>query len=193
MAEAHPRDGPARPSPDADLRKAQSLDTNISVPEHPWYLVRTHHHSEVRADANLAEGGIEAFLPMLCTRRRQQVFREPLFPQYLFARFDFETSFRRVSFTRGVQRLVHLGGGPAIVEDEVIALLRGRCQDASQRLEQPLRRGDQVTIDAGPFQSLSAVVEGRMAARDRVQVLLTSIGHGYRVEVPAEWLLRATA
>jgi transcriptional antiterminator RfaH len=178
---------------DADLRKAPTVDTNISTVGLRWHLLRTHHHCEVRADANLIESGIESFLPLLHTRRRRQICSEPLFPQYLFARFDFATSSRLVAFTRGIQGFVRLGGEPAIVEGEVIALLRRRCQDLAASMERPLERGEQVLIDAGPFQSLCAVVQGRVPARDRVQVLLTTVGHAYQVEVPAEWVLRATA
>ena len=175
------------------MRKAPAVDTNLLTIGVRWYLLRTHHHSEVRADANLLESGIESFLPMLPTHRRRNVSSEPLFPQYLFARFDFQASSRLVRFSRGIQDIVHLGGGPAILEDDVIALLRQRCQDMAASVERPLERGEQVLIDAGPFQSLGAVVQSRVPARDRVQVLLTSIGPACRVEVPSQWLLRSGA
>jgi len=153
-----------------------------------WYVVRTHAREEARAECSLAGGGISTFLPRIEVARRAAVrgaAAEPLFPQYLFARFDAEERLRDVSFARGVQQVVRVGGSLASIEDDAIAMLQARVgPDGYVRLGAEVRPGDRVVISAGPFASLGGVVERQLPAKSRVAILLSSVAHGLRVEVP---------
>lgn len=152
-----------------------------------WYVVRVHHRHESRAEMNLNAGHIETFLPWVRVpdRRRRPEKREPLFPQYLFARFDAEQSLHDVTFTRGVQRVVNVGDAFATVDDEVIDVFRSRIDEhGAIPLGRPLEAGDRVRIDHGPFADLAGVVERILPAHERVLLLLTTVGTKMRVEVP---------
>jgi transcription antitermination factor NusG len=157
-----------------------------------WYVIRAHHHQEARTAANLAAGNIETFLPWarpLSRRKSERPNGEPLFPQYLFARFDAQRSLHDVTFTRGVQRIVQIGGGLATIDDEVIAFFRSRGDaHGSIPIGRVLAAGERGTIEHGPFAALAGVVERVMPARQRVLVLLTAVGPGpaLRVEVPTD-------
>lgn len=62
--------------------------------------------------------------------RRRQEFRsvsictpKPLFPGYIFARFDAATMSHNISYARGVHSIVGVGDRPAPVDDAVISLV----------------------------------------------------------------------
>jgi transcriptional antiterminator RfaH len=158
--------------------------------ERHWYVIRAHHHQESRAEANLSRGRIETFLPwvrLVSQRRGRKTDREPLFPQYLFARFEPQASLHDVMFTRGVQSLVRVGGELATLDDDVIEFFRSRVDERGLiPLGRTLEPGERVTIAEGPFADLIGVVERNLPSRARVLVLLTSVGPGMRVEIPLD-------
>lgn len=57
-------------------------------------------------------------------RNRRKKVMEPLFPNYLFVKFDYEViHFSTINSTRGVSHFVRFGLHPVIVPNEVIATL----------------------------------------------------------------------
>jgi transcriptional antiterminator RfaH len=154
----------------------------------PWYVIRTHARQEFRAAHNLESGGIDVFLPRVRARRAWKGLRRdeiaPLFPQYLFARFDANARLHDVAFTRGVQIPVRVGSELAVVGDEAIRFLRSRmCSDGLISLGEPLQPGEKVIIGNGPFEALIGVVERCSSARDRVTVLLTTVQARFQVDL----------
>src|SRR5690348_8270716 len=97
-----------------------------------WYVVHTHPQHEDRAGINLRAWGIEVVNPKLQVKKYNQFtgkaswIVKPLFPSYIFARFTINKQYGRVRFTRGVHSLVSFNDGPAIVEDEIVELVRAR-------------------------------------------------------------------
>ena len=153
-----------------------------------WFVLRTHPRQEFRAEHNLRSGGIEVFLPRVSARHARRVARlgdtAPLFPQYLFARFDLEARLHDVTFTRGVQAAVRVGADLAIIDDGPIAFLKSRVgADGLIPIGEPLRPGEKVIIEEGPFAALVGVVERCCSERDRVTVLLTTVRAPLRLEL----------
>ena len=106
-----------------------------SSDEPRWYAIYTHPQQEERADANLRTLKIDTFAPRLKERHFNRYTgkplykTQPLFPRYIFARFVCPTMLSKVSFTRGVNSVVHFGNGPLPVEDEIIELIRSRVDE----------------------------------------------------------------
>ena len=159
-----------------------------------WYVIRTHPRQEFRAEQNLAAGAIDVFLPKMRARRPHRCASAeatPLFPQYLFGRFDLEARLRHVMFTRGVQAPVRVGDQLATVDDAVVVFLRGRMDgDGLIRVGEPLRPGERVIIENGPFAALLGVVERVFPERERVLVLLAAIRAPVRVELAVDSVRR---
>jgi transcriptional antiterminator RfaH len=153
-----------------------------------WYVIRTHPRQEFRAEQNLQTGGIEVFLPRISARRsRRPAEVAPLFPQYLFARFEPGTRLHDVSFTRGVQAPVRVGADLATVDDAAVGFLRSRVRaDGLIRVGEPLHPGERVVIAHGPFAALAGLVERIVPEQERVIVLLTAVKSPMRVEVDAQ-------
>ena len=94
-------------------------------------------------------------------------------------------------FTRGVQAPVRVGDQLATVDDAVVVFLRGRMDgDGLIRVGEPLRPGERVIIENGPFAALLGVVERVFPERERVLVLLAAIRAPVRVELAVDSVRR---
>jgi transcription antitermination factor NusG len=110
-----------------------------------------------------------------------------LFPCYIFARFDAETSQRLVRYANGVTNIVSFGGQPAVVEPGIIAAILEHAQDDVVTVAAPkLHAGDMVEIQEGPLRGLQGVFEREMSDAERVVVLLQTIATAARVQVPRD-------
>lgn len=130
-----------------------------------WHVIQCKARQEERAVQQLENQQLEVFYPSIDVERiragRRQSRREALFPGYLFVRFDPQFfSLTTLQSTRGVARLIRLGGKPACVADALIAQLRERCSLSlghPQLYAQTPSRGDPVRITAGPFAGFDAL------------------------------------
>jgi transcriptional antiterminator RfaH len=146
-----------------------------------WYALHTKPKQEKRAFLNLAAWGLEAFVPWLCSSANCIA---PLFPGYIFARFDVGQLLHKIVFTRGVSHVVSFGGVPAIVGEDVIASIRSRTDaDGVARTLSNLKPGDMVVVQAGPLRNLVGVFERELPDTERIEILLTAIAYSARIKV----------
>lgn len=161
-----------------------------------WFCLRSQpKHEHIAAGYLQKDAGIEAFLPRIrfrrATRRGAVWVTEALFPNYLFARFDWQTSFRLVQHARGVQTIVHFGDRwPSIADGTIEELRRLLSEKEIHIISDILEPGDAVRIVKGPMQGLQAVVSRPMSSRERVAVLLDFLGRQTCVEVARENVVR---
>jgi transcriptional antiterminator RfaH len=146
-----------------------------------WYVVQTKPKQEARAESNFRRWGLETLAPRMKEsriRRSSQglVYREaPLFPSYIFARFNAAVLVSKVRLTRGVHKVVGFGEYATPIDDSVIALIRSRIgDDGFVRIAEP-RPGDVVQVVDGPMRSLVGVFERELRAQDRVLILVNTI------------------
>jgi transcriptional antiterminator RfaH len=158
-----------------------------------WYAIRTHPREEERANSNLRAWNIETFSPMIKKPRinpyvRTPMYeRKPLFPRYIFARFDAGSLLRKILFTRGVQTVVSFGDGPASISHEIIALIQSQVgTDGLIDVENKLEIGDEVTIQDGPLRSLVGIFKRQVKGSDRVLILLAAINYQGSVIIERE-------
>ncbi|HZO81892.1 MAG TPA: transcription termination/antitermination NusG family protein [Candidatus Binataceae bacterium] len=145
-----------------------------------WYLVRTRSNKERSVRDQLGMSLPEVFLPLLRVKvRRWERLSEtlvPLFPCYLFARFELETDYLRVRWASGVRDLVRAGSQPRTVPEEIVAELRRRCAGGAVELAPAvLNRGERVRVVAGPLRGLEAVFERYLSGTERVALFLASL------------------
>lgn len=151
-----------------------------------WYVVHTKPKEELRAERNLNVGGVETFTPLIKETRanRNSPAIKPLFPRYLFARFNASEMLHKISFTRGVQGLVKFGGTPVPVADEIIDLIASRMgEDGFVRVGDELKSGDRVRISDGPFKNFVGIFERHMKQSDRVMVLLMMVNYQSHINI----------
>ena len=162
-----------------------------------WYVIRTKPHQERQAECHLRHRAIETFLPLLKRngeRRREVSIIEPLFPRYLFARFDFHRQYRTVNFSRGVANIVEFGLKPAQVSDALIEAMMDRQENGYITLpDDRFRQGQVVCIKSGPLAGLEAVFIREMKEQRRVLLLLKALGLHARLSVDRDHISLAHA
>lgn len=156
-----------------------------------WYAINTKPHQEKQAEMNLSQLSVETFLPLLSQskmiRRTRKTVIGPLFPGYLFARFDLTEHYRAVSYARGVRKIVEFGLTPARVDEELIQGMKTRlCNGYVSLAPRLLTPGQVVKIQDGPLSGFEAVFEREMPDHQRVVLLLRTLTFQARVVMPSE-------
>jgi transcription elongation factor/antiterminator RfaH len=141
-----------------------------------WYVAKTKMHREVATAHVLTQRGLDVYLPMLPPSRRSRsstTMREPLFPGYLFAHLDIESSaWLTVRSAPGIAYFLGGEDAPTQVPDDLIDEIRLRAEAGNLAQQPTFAPGEKVVIRRGPFSGLEAIFDGRQSGRGRVRVLL---------------------
>ena len=157
----------------------------------PWYAVQIQARLGSIASATLRGKGYEEFLPLYRARRRwsdrTKQLELPLFPGYLFCRFDVSDRLMPILTTPGVIAIVGAGKTPVPVDDEEIEAIRAILRSGLAAQPWPfLRVGSKVYIEGGPLEGL----EGIITNTDKVYRLIVSVNllqRSVAVEIDREW------
>jgi|SRR5688572_8140138 len=160
-----------------------------------WYCLHTKPQKENQVEAYCRHTlQVETYYPQLrvykSVRGVRRLVIAPLFPRYLFCRFDPIISFRAVRYAPDAHSIVSIGSEPAIVGDALIEELRQWAGDErDQRVVRPsLCSGDSVEITDGPLRGFSAVILRASDDRDRVAILLSLLNSGATISIRRDWL-----
>jgi transcriptional antiterminator RfaH len=159
-----------------------------ATPGERWYLAHTRPNSERKAEFHLNAQGFVSFLPQIEKTirhaRRLKTVRRPLFPRYLFVRFDVTRDrWLSVHSTIGVARLImQQDGRPIAVPFGIVEDLLAHSEAGSTRLDFHVKEGQRVRILRGPFADFTGTL-ARLDEGRRVQVLLEMMGTSVSVSV----------
>jgi transcriptional antiterminator RfaH len=181
-----------------DLDAAQPMSTGAmgELPLLAWFCVRAQPKHEHIAAANLRQYlHTEVFSPRIrfrrATRRGPVWVTESLFPNYVFARFDWRTSLRLIHHAPGVSGVVHFGSRWPTIPDDVIEELRAMLGNEDLHvIGDGIEPGDEVRISGGSFHGLEGVVTRVMPGRARVGILLEFLGRQTMVEVKVDSVVK---
>jgi transcriptional antiterminator RfaH len=153
-----------------------------------WYAVNTKVHQEDLAERSLQRLGLETFYPKIrrskVVRSRQRIQVKPLFPGYLFVRFNLGTHYRAVNYAQGVRKVIGFGPAPTPVTEEIIEAIRSRIRQGYVYIPSPVfSRGQTVMIQKGPFHGLEAIFQQELGDDQRVVLLLRTLSYQARVVV----------
>ena len=153
-----------------------------------WYVIQTKPKKEEEATSYLSTKGVEIFSPLLetFTSRNLKVTKElkPLFPGYIFGKFDLWQNYPLVRWAKGVKCVLGFGRYPIPVSEEVIEIIRGRTDSHGiVREADPFKLNDVVRITSGPMRDLLGIFERWVSDSDRVRILLNLIGYQPAVEL----------
>ncbi|HXW56411.1 MAG TPA: UpxY family transcription antiterminator [Candidatus Cybelea sp.] len=149
----------------------------------PWFAVQVRTRHEFGVADYLGGKGYEQFLPSYTCRRRWsdriKEVRSPLFPGYLFCRFDVQDRLPILK-TPGVLQIVGTGRSPIPVDETEVSALQTLVGSGLPNQPWPfLQAGDTVRIQAGPLRG----VEG----------LLVAFKGNYRLVISVSLLQRSVA
>ena len=153
-----------------------------------WYVIQTKPKKEGEASSYLSTKGLEIFNPLMETfspgNRKGEKGVKPLFPNYIFGKFDLDRNYPLVRWARGVNKILGFGGYPIPVCEEVIEVIKGRTdRDGIVRRISHFEPNDPVRINSGPLRDLLGVFERWVSDGERVRVLLNLIGYQPAVEL----------
>jgi transcriptional antiterminator RfaH len=153
-----------------------------------WYVIETKPKKEDEAKSYLSTKGVEILSPLMETflTRNGRVNKElrPLFPGYIFGKFDLEHDFALVRWARGVKKILSFGGYPPPVSEEVVEMIRKRTDgNGIVRKSCHFEANDVVRINAGPLKDLLGIFDRWVPDHERVRILLNLIGYQPAVEI----------
>ena len=148
-----------------------------------WFALHTRARWESSAADLLRGKGLETLLPTYTTRRkwsdRVKVVESPLFPGYLFCRFDVHNRLP-VLMTPGVISVVGRGKAPVAVDEAEIASIRAAI-------------GSGVHLEPWPYLEVGERVRIKHDVLDGMEGILTSFKGGHRVIISVTLLRRSVA
>jgi transcriptional antiterminator RfaH len=162
-----------------------------------WFCLWSQPKHEHIAAAHLRKmSEVEVFLPRIrfrrATRQGTAWVTEALFPGYLFARFNWQTSLRQVQHARGIHGVVHFGERWPTVSHEIIEELKRAVGTTElHTIATEFVPGDAVQVAAGTLRGLCAVVLRVMPSRERVAVLMEFLGRQTMIELGADSIIKA--
>jgi transcription antitermination factor NusG len=156
-----------------------------------WYALQIQSRLASVAFATLRGKGYEEFLPLYRSRRqwsdRVKELETPLFPGYLFCRFDVSDRLMPILTTPGVIGIVGAGKTPVPVDEEEIEAIRVVLRSGLAAQPWPfLSVGSKVYIEGGPL----AGAEGFVINTEKVYRLIVSVSllqRSVAVEIDREW------
>jgi transcription antitermination factor NusG len=148
-----------------------------------WYALQIRSRWEATAAGLLKGKGLEAFLPTYTSRRkwsdRSKVIESPLFPGYVFCRFDVHNRLP-VLVTPGVISVVGMGKTPIAVEDLEILSLQAAI-------------GSGIQMEPWPYVEIGERVRIKDDVLDGMEGILTSFKGSHRVVISVTLLRRSVA
>ena len=156
-----------------------------------WFILQFKSNSHHLAAKNLNRQGFETFLPLHeTTSRRLSRFintSKPLFPGYMFIRFDkAESEWHKINSTYGVSRLITFNSHLKSIPTKFVDSLMKRYDLSGKLLPiKKLKEGDQVAILKGPFANFIATVE-KYEADQRIWVLMDLMGRKTLIQTPSD-------
>ena len=153
-----------------------------------WYVIQTKPKKEKLAALNIKRESIEVFFPKIeaismVFGKPKKVLR-PLFPNYIFACFDPMVSYRLITWSKGVTKVIGFGGRPSPLNKEVIGIIKRRVDDdcvVQKALH--FKAKDLIRIRSGPFRDLKGVFERWVSDEGRVCILLNLLNSDAKLEI----------
>lgn len=164
----------------------------LSSEEIRWFALRVRPRHEKSVTHLLAFGGWDCFLPLYNSRSqwsdRIKTVQLPLFPGYVFCRFDPAFQVRAVLSTPGVVDVVSLGARPQpVAEDDISRLKRVVDTDLNYHPAPYLRVGERVRLCYGPLSGLEGILD-QIKNSVRVVISVEMLQRSVAVEIDGDWV-----
>jgi transcription antitermination factor NusG len=162
-----------------------------------WYVIQTKPKKEEEATSYLCTKGLEVFSPLIgpfiVKKGRINGEYRPLFPSYIFGRFDIEENYSLVRWGRGVRKILGSGNSPTPIAEEVVEIIKRRTDGHGiVRNNYPFETNDKVRIKSGPMKDFVGIFERWVSENDRVRILLNLIGYQPAIELHYSMIEKVT-
>ena len=157
-----------------------------------WFAIHTRSKHESVVSSALHGKGYQEFLPLYRVRRcwshRTAELDVPLFPGYLFCRFDPNGRILPILTTPGVVSIVGAGRVPIPVPADEIAAIHAVLRSGLAAQPYPyLKVGSRVYLESGPFAGIEGIVLN-VNKKYRLVVSVTLLQRSVAVEIDRDWI-----
>ena len=157
-----------------------------------WYAVQVRSRKEAHIATQIQGHGIECLLPLYKSIRkwsdRVKELEQPLFPGYLFCKFDFQDR-RPVVTTPGVLQIVGYGRTAIPVSEQEIQALQLAVSSGIARQPWPyLEVGQRVRVIYGTLTGLEGILVN-LKGNHRVVLSVSLLQRSVAMEVETSWLV----
>lgn len=163
-----------------------------TITSEEWFAVRVKSNRERVTSLGLMGKGYEVFLPEYSKpgTNGKRSDHAPLFPGYLFCRFDAANRLPILTLP-GVVHIVGLGKVPAPVEARELESLKVILKTGLPlNAEESYTVGETVRIDEGPLTGAFGVIVGQKS--QRLLVSITLLQRSVSVALEREWICKLT-
>jgi len=112
---------------------------------------------------------------------------KPMFPRYLFTKFNLEKNWAHIKSTRGVSHVVVFGDNFTKVPNSVVDFLKTKVDDNDvlklKTKRKTFQKGDELAIKQGVFEGKDATFLS-LGGKERVRILLKLMNELIITEVP---------
>lgn len=189
MSHLHPATSYSESTPNA-FSTAYS-DTGTKVETLPWFGVRTRSNHEKVTATLLSAKGYEQYLPSYKSRKRWSdrvvETERPLFPGYVFCRFDPKLRMPILT-TPGVVTVIGFGNEPAPISDAEIEAVQAVLRSGLRA--EPchyLHEGQRIRVNQGSLMNLEGILV-RKKSEWRMVVSVSMLQRSISVEIDREWI-----
>jgi len=157
-----------------------------------WYALHVHTRKEAFVASQLSGQGIECFLPTYKSLRkwsdRMKEVELPLFPSYLFSRFDFQNR-RPVVMTPGVLQIVGNGSTAIPVPESELSAIQTAVASGLPHQPWPyIEVGEKVRVARGTLAGLEGILVN-FKGNHRVVLSVGLLQRSVALEVDLAWLV----
>jgi transcription antitermination factor NusG len=156
----------------------------------PWFALQVKSRHEKAVSLSLRSKGYVEFLPLYqrrCSPGRSRDVDLPLFPTYVFCRFD-PNQRLPILMTPGVFSIIGTTKGPLPIDDAEISAIQTTIECGLRAEPFPfIDVGDYVCIEEGPLRGKRGIVQ-RVKNRDRFIVSITLLQRSISIEMESSWL-----
>jgi transcriptional antiterminator NusG len=176
------------------LGASSQVGSDSLAEQFPWYGIRTRSNHERVAATVLTGKGYEPYLPVYRLRRRRAdavvESEHPLFPGYVFCRFDVKTRLPILT-TTGVISVLGFGKEPVAIPDEEIEAVKAVLRSGLPA--EPcayLREGQRVRVTHGSLDGMEGILV-KKKNQLRMVISVSMLQRSISVEIDGDRLAAA--
>lgn len=161
-----------------------------------WYIISTKPKKEFVAERNLEQMGVDVYLPLFEKKQKKNKKKieviVPLFPGYLFVKFEFGKFYQKVRYTRGVKTILGNKECLWVIDEKKIKDIKNREENGLVKLKltrEEISPGDRIIVDEGDFDGWEGIFYEDLPDEKRAIIMLTNVSYTNRLILPKEYLL----
>ncbi len=158
---------------------------DLSKVDQQWLALQVRPKAEFIVSSILRQKGYEEFLPTYTVLRREQI-RKPLFPGYIFCKYNKEVREKFIT-TPGIVRILGSGVSPNTVLDEEIHRIRNIVERCCATPCPFTKIGQRVVIGSGPLLGISGILTS-YARHRKLVVSIDLLQRSILVAIEPSWI-----